>query len=181
MKHAYIPRFCEKTIRDFIKQPEIIAVTGPRQAGKTTVIKHILETIENTVSYSFDDPLIAQAFSSDAHTFYQRYMKGYAIVFLDEIQYIKESGKILKLLYDTYPDVKIIALTIHEQIDQVRYMLNAGVHGYVLKDAAKDAKTNNASATSKAKSAEGKVKAATNKATAKVKKTAINVYYLLIY
>ena len=51
---------------------------------------------------------MAQQFVASPDAFYDRYMQGKMIVFLDEIQYIPESGKVLKYLYDTKKGVKII-------------------------------------------------------------------------
>jgi len=104
----YIYRFGEKKLRELLKSPEIIAVTGPRQAGKTTLIQHVISTIPNTAYYTFDNIQMAQQFVASPDAFYDRYMQGKMIVFLDEIQYIPESGKILKYLYDTKKGVKII-------------------------------------------------------------------------
>lgn len=98
----YIQRSQEKEIQNLLEKPEIIAVTGPRQAGKTTLIQHVLGGHENTVSYTFDNISLAQQFMGDPDAFYARYMKSYAVVFFDEIQYIADSGRILKYLYDTY-------------------------------------------------------------------------------
>jgi predicted AAA+ superfamily ATPase len=104
----YIYRFQEEKIRGLLKTPEIIAVTGPRQAGKTTLILHILKTLPNVVSYTFDNIQMAKQFTDSPDSFFDRYMQGKSIVFLDEIQYIPNSGKILKYLYDTKKGVKII-------------------------------------------------------------------------
>ena len=105
---TYIYRFAEKQLKSMLSEKEIIAVTGPRQAGKTTLVAHVLSSMENTASYTFDKQSLAKEFKTDPDAFYDRYMKGKSIVFFDEIQYIKKSGTILKYLYDTYPDVKII-------------------------------------------------------------------------
>lgn len=104
----YIVRFAEKDLRGLISEKEIVAVTGPRQAGKTTLIQHVLTSIPNSVSYTFDNQSLAKEFKNSPDSFYERYMKGKSVVFLDEIQYIKNSGKILKYLYDTYTETKII-------------------------------------------------------------------------
>ncbi|MGD8975796.1 MAG: AAA family ATPase, partial [Desulfobacterales bacterium] len=40
-KEHYIPRILENRINDFLKSPEIIAIIGPRQCGKTTLLHHI--------------------------------------------------------------------------------------------------------------------------------------------
>ncbi|MBI3459156.1 ATP-binding protein [Candidatus Azambacteria bacterium] len=98
---TYIYRFQEKKLRELLKNPEIIAVTGPRQAGKTTLISHVLDTLPNSAYYTFDNIQMAKQFTDSPDAFFERYMQGKEIVFLDEIQYIPDGGKILKYLYDT--------------------------------------------------------------------------------
>jgi DNA-binding NarL/FixJ family response regulator len=63
---------------------------------------------------------------------------GTDVILMDISMPLMNGIETTKIITEKYPDVKVIALTIHEQIDQVRYMLNAGVKGYVLKDAAKE-------------------------------------------
>jgi len=38
MKNSYVKRKLESTILKYLKTPEIIAVIGPRQSGKTTML-----------------------------------------------------------------------------------------------------------------------------------------------
>jgi uncharacterized protein len=99
---TYIQRFQEKEIQTLLGKPEIIVVTGPRQAGKTTLVQHALGVHTNAISYTFDSVSLAQQFTENPDAFYVRYMKPYAIIFFDEIQRIEDSGRILKYLYDTY-------------------------------------------------------------------------------
>jgi len=99
---AYIQRFQEDDIQKLLQKPEIIVVTGPRQAGKTTLVQHVLDGHENTVSYTFDSVSLALQFTENPDAFYVRYMKPYQVTFFDEIQHIVDSGRILKYLYDTY-------------------------------------------------------------------------------
>jgi len=105
---TYIQREIEAKIKGYLDVPEILAIVGPRQAGKTTVVKHILEHIPNTKSYTFENPTLAKEFISAPDAFYERYIKGYAIVFFDEFQYVKNGGKTLKYIFDQYQGTKII-------------------------------------------------------------------------
>ena len=43
-----------------------------------------------------------------------------------------------KIISINFPEIKVIALTIHEQHEYIRHMIKAGVKGYVLKDAEKE-------------------------------------------
>ena len=52
---VYIYRKLEKTLKKYMDRKEILAVIGPRQAGKTTLIKHILQDYKNVNYINFDD------------------------------------------------------------------------------------------------------------------------------
>ena len=99
----YIERELERKIRKLLDAPEIIAVLGARQVGKTTLMKRIFDTIDDTkIFLDFEDPEIAGLFDEDIKTFAKLYVKNHNFVFLDEFQYSKNGGRNLKFLYDTY-------------------------------------------------------------------------------
>ena len=117
---TYIKRDMENRIKENLDKPEIIAILGPRQSGKTTLLKHIYQTLENAVFVSFDDRMVLELFVDDEKTFAELYVKNNRYLFIDEFQYAKEGGKKLKYIYDHYPDTKILisgssapGLTIH--------------------------------------------------------------------
>ncbi len=99
----YIKRELESQIIPFLTKKEIIAVIGPRQSGKTTLIKNILSNLNKAkVNFiSFDDIEALEIFSNDIKSFIKLYIEGYDYVFIDEVQYAQESGKKLKFIYDT--------------------------------------------------------------------------------
>jgi len=97
----YYNRILEEKIKKYISQNEIIAVIGPRQSGKTTMLKQILSTLENVNIVTLDDVSLLSLFQNDIKSFIELYIKDYDYVFIDEIQYAKESGKQLKYIYDT--------------------------------------------------------------------------------
>jgi predicted AAA+ superfamily ATPase len=117
---SYIQRFLEKTIMENMKCREIIALIGPRQSGKTTLLKHIYEAIGEGVFLSFDDREELELFVEDEKAFAELHAKNSRYLFIDEFQYAKEGGKKLKYIYDNFPKTKIIisgssapGLTIH--------------------------------------------------------------------
>jgi len=105
----YIQRTIENKIKGVLNRKEIIAVVGARQVGKTTTIHHILDSLLNKKinKLSFDDITTKSLFEEDIESFIELHVKNYDILFIDEIQYVKESGKILKFIYDTQK-IKII-------------------------------------------------------------------------
>ncbi|MBS3768339.1 MAG: ATP-binding protein [Candidatus Cloacimonetes bacterium] len=103
----YIKRNLEKTIERYINKPEIIAVIGTRQCGKTTMISHMLEQYKNVNIITLEDVDNKILFEEDIKSFINLYVKGYDYLFIDEVQYAKNSGKQLKYIYDT-EKIKII-------------------------------------------------------------------------
>ena len=103
----YIKRNLEDTILKYLDAPEILAVVGPRQCGKTTMIQHILESLNGTISVTFDDRNILNLFERHTDDFIAAYVKGNKYLFIDEFHYAKNGGKILKYIFDTQK-IKII-------------------------------------------------------------------------
>lgn len=115
----YIKRNLEDKIIRYLETPEILAVVGPRQCGKTTMLKQIMGTLTDAVSVSFDDQSVLGLFEKDPDNFIAAYVKSKKYLFIDEFQYAKHGGKILKYIFDTQK-IKIIIsgssvadLTIH--------------------------------------------------------------------
>ncbi|MCX9013383.1 MAG: ATP-binding protein [Candidatus Methanoperedens sp.] len=116
----YIKRDMELPIKEYLDTPEIIAIIGPRQAGKTTLMQHVFQSLENAVFLSFEDRKVLELFVEDEKTFAELYVKNKRYLFIDEFQYAKEGGQKLKYIYDHYPEIKIIisgssasGITIH--------------------------------------------------------------------
>ena len=103
----YIKRDLEEEIIKFLDDPEIIAVVGPRQCGKTTMLQHIYSSSKNANFITFEDVKILNLFENDIDTFITQYVKGYDYLFIDEFQYCEEGGKKLKYIYDT-TNIKIL-------------------------------------------------------------------------
>ena len=103
-------------IKPWIKRPEIIAITGIRRAGKTTlmylIIQKLLEKVQpkNIFFIKCDDErLEKQNLIQDAIFTYKKLLnpKGKLYVFLDEVQEIPKWERTLKRIYDLYPNIKM--------------------------------------------------------------------------
>jgi len=115
---VYITREIEKKVFDWLNEREIIAIRGPRQSGKTTLLKRIEEylkksgTNENNISYiTFEDDLMRIEFEKNPKNFIKTFLTSSSskhFFLLDEIQYISNPGKKLKLIFDTFDNVKLI-------------------------------------------------------------------------
>lgn len=99
----YIPRDLEGKLQRFLEAPEIIAVLGARQVGKTTLMRHVFDDLSGTKTFiDFEDPELLSLFDEDVRAFAELQVEGRDYVFLDEFQYSKQGGKHLKFLYDSY-------------------------------------------------------------------------------
>ncbi len=103
----HIKRKLETKILKYLNDREILAILGPRQSGKTTLIKKIHHGLEDSIYLTFEDIEVLALFEEDIKGFIERY-KNYKYIFIDEFQYSKSGGKNLKFIYDTYSNLKII-------------------------------------------------------------------------
>lgn len=90
----YINRVIETTFKRYVKAFPAIGLTGPRQSGKSTLLKHILPNYEYV---TFDDPLNVDLFSSDPHGFIKRYKNQ---VIFDEVQHVPNIFNYIKIAID---------------------------------------------------------------------------------
>ncbi len=96
----YIKRDLEAKIEKFIKKREFIAVVGPRQAGKTTMLTHVIKMYGGKI-ISFEDADALELFDNDIKSFAKLYVEGNKLLFIDEFQYSRNSRN-LKFLFDNY-------------------------------------------------------------------------------
>ena len=116
----YIPRKLSTELIKWLKRKEILAIRGPRQSGKTTLLEYLSTYIreninispKNIISISFEDKNLVSNFSKDPKSFIESYIspekQNRHYFLLDEFQYIKDGGQKLKFLYDTIKNVKFI-------------------------------------------------------------------------
>lgn len=105
----YIPRILEKQLKEYMQKPEILAVIGPRQCGKTTLLRILFEQLQNAVFLDFEDRETLALFETDLPAFIALYVEKYRYVFIDEFQYARNGGKNLKLIYDHHKTKIVIS------------------------------------------------------------------------
>ena len=97
----YIKRKLEDAILRNLNSPEITAVVGPRQCGKTTMVNNLMQGLEDSAVLTFDNQNMLAMFEKNTDAFISSYVKGNKYLFIDEFQYAKNGGKILKYIFDT--------------------------------------------------------------------------------
>jgi len=106
-----IYRFIQKQCLNHLKKSnKVILIYGPRQAGKTTLVKQLGKNSGLKVLY------ISTDLSKNENLLMQRDLKllsdlteGYELLIIDEAQRVKEIGLTLKIFYDEMPRLKVIA------------------------------------------------------------------------
>lgn len=96
-----IPRNISQSLRPFLETPEIIALIGPRRAGKTTILFQIMDALEEKgllpeamLHINLEEPALSPELGinllENAYQAYREvvYPRGKAYIFLDEIQNI---------------------------------------------------------------------------------------------
>lgn len=96
---------------DELLQPgRVLIVYGPRQVGKTTLLKEYLK--RTRLKHRFEtgeDLLIQNLLSSRSRKSIVEFAEGYELVVIDEAQRVPEVGLGLKLLVDHVEDLRIVA------------------------------------------------------------------------
>ncbi|MFH1552163.1 MAG: ATP-binding protein [Candidatus Omnitrophota bacterium] len=91
----YVKRNIEETIIKAAKQFPALIVTGPRQSGKTTLLKHLFSKTHHYVS--LDDPDVRLMANQDPGLFLKNHP---APVIIDEVQYAPGLFSFLKIQID---------------------------------------------------------------------------------
>jgi len=116
----YFPRDLLDEFKKWIPRKEILAVKGPRQAGKTTLLKMLQEYLtgekkvkkDNIIFLNFEDREVLYKFSQSPKEYINSFIGGRTkdriYFFIDEFHYLENGGRILKLLFDIFENVKFI-------------------------------------------------------------------------
>jgi uncharacterized protein len=92
---------------------KILFVLGPRQVGKTTLAREIVENDPGAMSLYFDGDYLddARQLQFTSRESMDRLLSGYNWIYIDEGQKIPNIGNILKMMVDAYQDTKQIIVT----------------------------------------------------------------------
>lgn len=124
-----------KEINPYLGKKEIIAIIGPRQSGKTTLLQIIFNRLSKTKKcnfMTFEKRGDLEVFEKDIENFKRFYVEPYDIVFIDEFQYGSGAGQKLKYLFDTSRTKFIISGSSSLEIKDVGKYLVGRVFSFYL-------------------------------------------------
>ena len=101
-------RQISKHILNAIKSRKITILYGPRQVGKTTLMKNLAKKFENALFLNAEIPSIKNLLETKNPEKIYSYFGKSKYIFIDEAQTIHEIGLVLKILYDTFSDIHIM-------------------------------------------------------------------------
>lgn len=110
-----------------IEMQYISVLVGPRQVGKTYLLRQIEQYCKNngmkTKYYDLENPNDLLKFTGNDSDIIDILTSSTDVVFIDEFQYIKNATKIFKVIYDLRKNVKIFAtgsssIEIHKHLKE---------------------------------------------------------------
>lgn len=127
---VYFQRNLEKNIKKLLKNKQSGLIFGPRQTGKTTLVKKCLSGEQNLVQYPFQNPKIRQEMEVDPSLII-RQVKAYRqhekpIVFIDEAQKVPEIFDSVQYLIDEQRATFIITGSSARKLKRKRMNLLPG-------------------------------------------------------
>ena len=111
MTMAYINRAMEATFKRMAQEFSVVLLTGPRQVGKTTMLKMLAEAEGVNREYvTLDDITEREMAKNDPKLFLQLHKPP---VFIDEVQYAPELFPYIKIYVDEHQQAGDFLLAAH--------------------------------------------------------------------
>lgn len=104
-----IERILENTIKEKLFRGKAIILMGPRQVGKTTLLKNIISSEENYLWLNGDEPDVQALFQNISASRLRSILGKKKMLIIDEAQRIENIGLRLKLVTDSLSDIQLIA------------------------------------------------------------------------
>ena len=105
-----IIRSLEKLISARLFQKKAILIMGPRQVGKTTLLKQLFQNNSDVIWLNGDEIDVQKLFLTISADRFKAIIGQKKIVIIDEAQRIEDVGLRLKLITDSIPEVQLIAI-----------------------------------------------------------------------
>jgi len=128
-------RDIENKIRPHLAGKGMVVILGPRQSGKTTLAKRLLEPLGAQGAYfNCEHADVRSHFVLGEPDVLLSLVGDKKVIVFDEAQTIENIGKILKVFYDAHPHVKVIATgsSAFDLANKIREPLTGRAFEYML-------------------------------------------------
>ena len=114
-ERIYKRKIIDKIV-EYLKSREIIVIYGTRQVGKTSLLKYLMKHYINKNVFYFDLelPNLLELCNQGAENVFKYLLQKGAeenqkiFLLIDEIQYMEDPTKFLKIMHDHYPNIKVL-------------------------------------------------------------------------
>ncbi len=91
-------------------QGKVLVLTGPRQVGKTTLLKQLVAaSSEPALWLNADEPDVREQLATAGSIQLQNMLGNHRLLLIDEAQRVNNIGLVLKILADQFPQVQVVA------------------------------------------------------------------------
>ncbi len=117
MEDKLYKRILVKKILKYLNSKEAIVIHGARQVGKTSLMKYLMEhnLKENVFYFDLELQNLLDLCNEGAENVHNYLLQKGAddkkkiYLLIDEVQYLENPTKLIKILHDHYPNIKLIA------------------------------------------------------------------------
>lgn len=122
-----INRLILNKLKEEFDQPEICILLGPRQVGKTTLLraleKYAAHSNLSTTFFDLEQPQVLAEFNLPPQDIIEKIQNAGKVIFIDEFQYLENASKIFKAIYDSNAKIKLFcsgssSLEIHRHLKE---------------------------------------------------------------
>ena len=103
-----IVRKIQQQVMNTLNQGLVSIVYGARQVGKTTLAKQIAKNYKKPLYLNCDDPTVVSSLTEKSAIELRSYIGDSDLVIIDEAQRVENIGISIKLIHDTYPEIKLL-------------------------------------------------------------------------
>lgn len=105
----FIQRELEKIIAEKIQPGKVVIISGARRVGKTVLVNTLIKQMSKNILFlNGEDINTHLALEKRSVENYKNLLGSKEVLVIDEAQNIPEIGKILKLIVDEFPSLKVI-------------------------------------------------------------------------
>jgi len=105
-----IHRFLQEQLQQTLLPGKVLVLYGPRQVGKTTLVRELLNLTERRTRFvNADELLYREALASQNRQTLEDVLADADLLIIDEAQRVENIGLNLKILIDNHPHVTILA------------------------------------------------------------------------